>query len=66
LRGLGRPGNANQLVTRVVQKASFRSPKFIGFYAPISEIRAGPLPTGFWPEAAGLLGAISLVVGETR
>jgi hypothetical protein len=50
----------------VVQKASFRSPKFIGFYAPISEIRAGPLPTGFWPEAAGLLGAISLVVGETR
>jgi hypothetical protein len=34
-------------VNRVVQKAAFRSPEFIGFFAPISEIRAGPLPTGF-------------------
>jgi hypothetical protein len=33
------------LVNRVVQKASFRSPEFIGFFAPISEIRAGLLPT---------------------
>jgi hypothetical protein len=32
-------------VNRVVQKASFRSPEFIGFFAPISEIRAGLLPT---------------------
>jgi hypothetical protein len=32
-------------VNRVVQKASFRSPEFIGFFAPIPEIRAGPLPT---------------------
>jgi hypothetical protein len=48
---LPRPGRqpcrANQLVNRVVQKASFRSPVFIGFFAPISEIRAGPLPTVF-------------------
>jgi hypothetical protein len=42
---LGSPGNANHLVNRVVQKASFRSPEFIGFFAPISEIRAGLLPT---------------------
>jgi hypothetical protein len=40
---------------RVVQKASFRSPEFIGFFAPISEIRAGPLPTVFWPFRVGLL-----------
>jgi len=39
------PRRANQLVNRVVQKASFRSPDFIGFFAPISEIRDGPLPT---------------------
>ena len=32
-------------MNRVVQKASFRSPEFIGFYAPISEIRNGPLVT---------------------
>ena len=31
---------------RVVQKASFRSPEFIGFFAPISENRGGPLATG--------------------
>jgi hypothetical protein len=41
--------NSLQLKTvfnqRVVQKASFRRPEFIGFFAPISEIRAGPLPT---------------------
>jgi hypothetical protein len=42
---LGSPSSANQLVNRVVQKASFRSPEFIGFFAPISEIRAGLLPT---------------------
>jgi len=33
----------------VVQKASFRSPEFIGFFAPISKIRAGPLATGNGP-----------------
>jgi hypothetical protein len=42
---LGSLGNANQLVNRAVQKASFHSPEFIGFFAPISEIRAGLLPT---------------------
>jgi hypothetical protein len=45
-RSVGSPGNANQLVNRVVQKASFRNPEFIGFFARISEIRAGPLATG--------------------
>jgi hypothetical protein len=48
---LPRPGRqprlANQLVNRVVQKASFQNPDFIGFFAPISKIRAGLLPTGF-------------------
>jgi hypothetical protein len=41
----------------VVQKASFRSPEFIGFFAPISEIRAGLLPKHFEPvlRRAGLL-----------
>jgi len=43
---VGSPGNANHLVNRVVQKASFRSPEFIGFFAPISENRGGPLATG--------------------
>ncbi len=38
---------ANQLVNRVVQKASFRSPEFIGFFAPIFTNRAGPLATVF-------------------
>jgi hypothetical protein len=39
------PASANQTAKRVVQKASFRSPEFIGFFAPISEIGAGLLPT---------------------
>ena len=42
---VGSLDNANQLVNRVVQKASFQNPNFIGFFAPISEIRAGPLAT---------------------
>jgi hypothetical protein len=45
-RPVGSPGNANQTANRVVQKAPFRSPEFIGFFASISEIRAGPLATG--------------------
>jgi hypothetical protein len=36
-------------VNRVVQKASFQNPNFIGFFAPISEIRAGPLATVWKP-----------------
>ena len=39
------PSSANQLVNRMVQKAPFRSPEFIGFLAPIFANRAGPLPT---------------------
>jgi hypothetical protein len=47
---LGSLGNANQLVNRVVQKASFRSPEFIGFFSPIFANRAGPLATVCWPQ----------------
>ena len=39
------PHRANQLVNRVVQKASFRSPEFIGSFASIFANRAGPLAT---------------------
>jgi hypothetical protein len=34
----------------VVQKASYRSPEFIGFFAPISEIRGYRLLTRSLPE----------------
>lgn len=39
------PRLANQLVNRVVQKPSFCSPEFIGFFAPIFANRDGPLAT---------------------
>jgi hypothetical protein len=41
----GSPDNANQLVNRVVQKALFQNPEFIGFFALIFANRAGPLAT---------------------
>jgi hypothetical protein len=43
------PRRVNQLVNRVVQKALFQNLNFIGFFAPISEIGAGLLPTVFAP-----------------
>jgi hypothetical protein len=47
LAPIGSPSNANQLPNRVVQKASFQNPNFIGFFAPISKIRAGLLAKVF-------------------
>jgi hypothetical protein len=44
--GTGPQSPPYNLMNRVVQKASFRSPEFIGFFAPISKIDAGVLPTG--------------------